>query len=74
MAGARVTEPRLVRVEAPHFVAGLEVADGHVVRCAPILKWSHGKEINWLIRYFHRKGWRVCEIVAADPALRSERT
>jgi hypothetical protein len=47
----------LVRVEAPHFVAGVEVVDGHVTRAAPILcymlRWPHGRVFS----YAARKGW-----------------
>jgi len=32
----------LVRVVAPHFVAGLVAVDGVVVEAAPILRWEIG--------------------------------
>jgi hypothetical protein len=48
----------LMRVEAPHFVAGLIVTKGRVVRAAPILKWSLGKQWVWIASYIERKGWR----------------
>jgi hypothetical protein len=51
----------LFRIVAPHFVAGLEV-DGkfEVVRAAPILAWTVGKQWDDLCSYFDRKKWR-CE-------------
>lgn len=48
---------RLIRVVAPHFVAGLEAADGVVVRTAPILKYMVGWQGRRFARYVTRKGW-----------------
>ena len=48
---------RLVRVVAPHFVAGLVIKDGICVAAAPILKRSVGLEFHKLERYFEMKGW-----------------
>lgn len=36
---------RCIRVEAPHFVAGLEVAHNQIVRAAPIVKWALHKHL-----------------------------
>jgi hypothetical protein len=47
----------LVRVIAPHFVAGLVVEGETVVEAAPILKWTIGKQRGWLRAYFAEKGW-----------------
>lgn len=50
----------LVRVEAPHFVAGLEFnGAGMCVNAAPILKWCVGKRAQFLRDYFQRKGWKA---------------
>ena len=50
---------RLVRVEAPHFVAAL-VTDGcHCKEAAPILGWAIGKTEDELRAYFVRKNWRA---------------
>lgn len=47
----------LIRVVAPHFVAGM-VMEGDVVKeAAPILAWATGKERSYLRGYFSRKGW-----------------
>lgn len=49
----------LIRVEAPHFVAGLIVDHGRVTDAAPILRWSVGKQWAWVASYIERKrGWR----------------
>lgn len=47
----------LVRVEAPHFVAGLIAQDGVVIKAAPILGWAVGKRTTWVAEYFRRRGW-----------------
>ena len=51
------------RVEAPHFVAGLETETRNgseiVVKAAPILKWAKGKTMTEFLRYCLRKGWSV---------------
>ena len=53
--------PVLVRVSAPHFVAGYEidVQTGRCVRAAPILKWCVGKFGDELGRYFAQKRYRL---------------
>lgn len=50
---------KLVRVVAPHFVAGMDVANGKCVEAAPILRWAKGKTEDELRAYFKRKGWRA---------------
>lgn len=48
----------LVRVVAPHFVAGLEVdGEGRCILAAPILRWCEGKTRDELRAYFARRGW-----------------
>jgi len=49
---------KLVRVVAPHFVAGFE-SDGTVRRTAPILKTLRGWTDNRARNYLARKGWRA---------------
>jgi len=54
----------LWRIMAPHFVAGVTVRDGVIVRAAPILAWTRGKELRRLLNYASSKGWvveRRCE-------------
>ncbi len=48
----------LIRVVAPHFVAGLET-DGIVRRAAPILKYLIGKTDVEAATYIRSKGWRM---------------
>lgn len=54
----RGKEVRLVRVVAPHFVAGL-VSDGVVREAAPILKYAVGWSDEKARAYFAGKGWRA---------------
>lgn len=51
------------RIEAPHYVAGLDVRDNGeravVENAAPILSWANGKSWHEVFRYFDRKGFKV---------------
>lgn len=49
---------KLVRVVAPHFVAGFET-DGIVRRTAPILKTLRGMTEERARAYIKRKGWKA---------------
>lgn len=49
---------KLVRVVAPHFVAGFET-DGIVRRTAPILKALKGKTDDQARAYIARKKWKA---------------
>lgn len=50
---------QLVRIEAPHFVAGLLMRGLTCVHAAPILKWAVNKDRDFLRSYFARKGWKA---------------
>ncbi len=52
----------LYRVEAPHYVAGFIVEDGVCIEAAPILGWSEGKTLRYLLSYFRRKGFTVLKV------------
>ncbi len=52
-------EEFLVRVEAPHFVAGLLMRGLICTHAAPILKWAINKERDYLRSYFAKKGWKA---------------
>lgn len=57
------TEPKFVRVVAPHFVAGLEIGlKGRCVTAAPILKWTIGKHEDELRRIFAERKWKASVI------------
>lgn len=49
---------KLVRVVAPHFVAGFET-DGVIRRTAPILKYLKGKTEAQARAYIEKKGWKA---------------
>jgi hypothetical protein len=50
----------LLRIEAPHFVAGVVIDQWDmVVRAAPILHWAVGKPGIEIRRYCKRKGWEA---------------
>ena len=47
----------LIRIEAPHFVAGIEARGGRVVRAAPILAYMLGWDGARVAQYAKRRGW-----------------
>ena len=49
----------LVRVVAPHFVAGLVIENDRCIQTAPILSWAIGQMADDLRRYFEAKGWKA---------------
>jgi hypothetical protein len=48
----------LVRIEAPHFVAGLET-DGVVRLAAPIIRYMVGWSDDRVRAYVSSKGWKA---------------
>lgn len=55
----------LVRVVAPHFVAGFE-SDGTVRRAAPILKQMTGWSDERARQYIASKGWKATIIATVQ--------
>lgn len=49
----------LVRVVAPHFVAGIVVEADICVQAAPILKWTLWRNAEYLRKAFKQNGWRA---------------
>jgi hypothetical protein len=58
----------LVRVVAPHFVAGLIVRDGYCIRAAPILRRMIGWSSDQIREYFRQKGWRATVVTSEGRA------
>jgi hypothetical protein len=56
---------KLIRVVAPHFVAGFET-DGVVRRAAPILKQLIGKSDDYARETIRRYGWKASIIDPTD--------
>lgn len=51
---------KLLRIVAPHFVAGVVLDDGRVVETAPILKYMKGWRLRLLYWYaVTHKQWRI---------------
>jgi hypothetical protein len=57
----------LVRVVAPHFVAGFDVADGKVKRAAPIIQYMNGWSAEKARAYIKKKGWDARIIPVKKP-------
>lgn len=51
---------------APHFVAGLEMSGGTVVRAAPIIAYMVGWTRDEVRSYVHRKGWTATRRVGGS--------
>lgn len=51
-------ETYTIRIEAPHFVAGVDVVDGRATHCAPILKYMAGWNGQKIAAYCRQKGWK----------------
>ncbi len=48
----------LIRITAPHYVAGIIVSKNDIIiNAAPILKWTIGKRWGKVAAYFDRKGF-----------------
>lgn len=47
----------LARIEAPHFVAGLDIEARRVTRTAPILAYMAGWPVRRVLVYCKRKQW-----------------
>jgi hypothetical protein len=68
MADPRNWEPDgFYRVIGQHFVAGIEVRYGIVVRTAPILDWLVAWKREWPLHrlqvYALRRGWKVEHLI-----------
>jgi hypothetical protein len=53
----------LLRIEAPHFVAGLDATGRLVSRTAPIVGYMTGWPVRRVISYCKRKGWRLQHVL-----------
>lgn len=50
----------LVRITAPHFVAGLVLVNNRCIEAAPILKrWAMGRDSDTLRGYIAKHGWKA---------------
>lgn len=57
----------LLRISAPHFVAGIELWSGYdkddpVNKPAPILKYMKTWTVSRIMRYCRKKGWQYQEV------------
>lgn len=52
-----------VQVIAPHFCAGIVIADGYCAEAAPILRWCLRRDAYWLAAAFKRRQWATWVIL-----------
>ena len=45
----------LIQITMPHFCAASVVEDGRVIKAAPILRWTVGKTVVGVKRYYAKK-------------------
>jgi len=57
-----MSEETLVRVTAPHFVAGIVIRDGKCVEAAPILRWCLHRKVATLRADFKVRGWSASQL------------
>ncbi len=62
-----MTEIILVRVVAPHFVAGFDLDKGKVKRAAPIIQYMNGWSEQKARDYIIKKGWDARIVPVKDP-------
>jgi hypothetical protein len=54
---------RLFQITAPHFCAGIVVADGRIVIAAPILRrTANGRLFSWFEAYCKTRHWDIREV------------
>jgi hypothetical protein len=61
----KAADTQLYQVTAPHFCAGIIVADGFIIKAAPILRWAYDRSLNAFEDYCVKKCWGV--ILISEP-------
>ena len=49
----------MIRIVAPHFVAGVVLEHGHVIEAAPIVRYMIGWPADVVCRYCQKQGWEA---------------
>ena len=52
----------MIQITAPHFCAGIDLADGFVIEAALIVKYMHDWSQTKVLNYCRVKGWEVFEV------------
>lgn len=52
----------MIRIVAPHFVAGVTLLENTVFRTAPILSYMFGWHKDRVFDYCKKKGWEATEL------------
>lgn len=60
-----MSDEKLVRIIAPHFVAGVVFVSRRVVRCAPIVGYMHGWSAERVHGYIVGKQWEAHRVTSS---------
>ena len=52
----------MIQIEAPHFVAGVEITDGICTRAAPIVHYMLGWDVERIEKYVKWKRWKCTHL------------
>ena len=55
----------LYQLDSGYYCAGIVIAEGRVVRAAPILKWTVGKEPVWLVEWCRNRSITIRHVASA---------
>ena len=53
------------QVTSGHYCAGIVVAEGRVVHAPPILKWTVGQELSWLVEWCRNRSITIRRVASA---------
>tara|TARA_Y100000310_G_C20404909_1_gene679198 strand:+ start:643 stop:804 length:162 start_codon:yes stop_codon:yes gene_type:complete len=53
----------VIRVTTPNAVFGLVTEDGKVANAPPVAKWTVGKPVSYVLRYYRNRGYQ-CTVTA----------
>lgn len=57
-AATQPIKEEILRIDAPHFCADIVLYNKEVVQVAPILRYMHGWQLQRVIGYVRKKGWK----------------
>jgi hypothetical protein len=52
---------KLIRIDSGHFIAGAIIENDECIKCAPIIKYLLGWDVQEIKNYCERKKWKLVE-------------